>query len=210
MPAYDTRTYRLDQLASVDMITSYWSSEAIAHVFLSFGFANRQYLAISIEIRRMKGQEYSSLAGFFRQYELFYVAADERDLIGQRVNARHERVYLYRLTITPEQREALLRSYLQRMQALAVAPEFYHTATNNCTTNIVAHANAGAKLLPFSWKVLFAGYADNYAYQLGLLDRTMAFADLKAASRINPTKAIEDDNFSSRIRAGRPGISGVT
>ncbi len=81
-PHDETRSYDQNNLTSLDLILSYWTSPLIAHVFLSFGF-NNDYVAISIEIRRRKNQKYSSRAGFFRQYEMFYVVADERDLIGQ-------------------------------------------------------------------------------------------------------------------------------
>jgi hypothetical protein len=202
-PAYDDQVFAVSGLASVDMVVSYWTGPAIAHVFLSFGFADGQYLAVSIEIRRVRGQQYSALAGFFRQYELLYVVADERDLIGQRLNARGERVYLYRLQITPELRRTLFLSYMQRVAKLAEAPEFYHTALNNCTTNIFRHANAGAKVLPFNWKVLASGYADRYAYDLGVLDQSLTFPALKAASRVKPVA--EDAGFSRKIREGLPG-----
>jgi len=46
---------------------------------ISFGFRGRTYLAASIGARRKEGESYSTLAGFFRQYELYYVVADERD-----------------------------------------------------------------------------------------------------------------------------------
>jgi len=66
---------------------------------LSFGFSGKDYLAVSIETRKEKGEAYSTLAGFFRQYELYYVVADERDLIRVRTNYRkpQEQVYIYRV-----------------------------------------------------------------------------------------------------------------
>jgi len=61
---------------------------------------------MAIETRKVVGQEYSALRGFFRQYELVYAVADERDVIRLRTNYRvDEEVYLYRTTATPEQLE---------------------------------------------------------------------------------------------------------
>jgi hypothetical protein len=199
-PHYETRTYDLADLSSLDLILSYWTSPLIAHVFLSFGF-NEEYMAISIEIRRRKNQKFSSFAGFFRQYEMFYVVADERDLIGQRVLIRKEAVYLYRVQIPEDIRRKLFLSYLHRVQHLAEKPEFYNTLTNNCTTNIFRHANETARLLPFNWKILFSGRADEYAYQRGILDQSLPFETLKRNSLITPESAARPGNFSHNIRS---------
>jgi hypothetical protein len=197
-PHYETRTYNLNNLSSVDLILSYWTSPQIAHVFLSFGF-NNEYVAISIEIRRRKNQKYSSLAGFFRQYEMFYVVADERDLIGQRVLIRKEKIYLYRVQIPEDIRRKLFLSYIHRVQHLANHPEFYNTLTNNCTTNIFRHANESTRI-PFNWKILLSGRADEYAYDLGILDQSVPFETLKRNSLITEDSAARPGNFSHNIR----------
>jgi hypothetical protein len=61
------------------------------------GDVARPAVAISIETRKEKGEGYSAVLGFFRQYELYYVAADERDVIRVRTNVRGEHVFLYRI-----------------------------------------------------------------------------------------------------------------
>jgi Domain of unknown function (DUF4105) len=83
-PRWENRTYDMSKLDSLDVIAVYWAGKAIAHVMVSFGFQGKDYLAVSIETRKEKGEDYSTLAGFFRQYELVYIAADERDVIGVR------------------------------------------------------------------------------------------------------------------------------
>jgi len=80
VPRYDDRTFDLRELDAVDLIAVYWAGDAIAHIMISFGFAG-DHVAFSIETRKEKGEAYSSLAGFFKQYELIYVVGDERDLI---------------------------------------------------------------------------------------------------------------------------------
>jgi phosphate/sulfate permease len=93
---YD-RTVDLRRLDSLDLIAAYWAGDAIAHIIVSFGFAG-DHVAISIETRKEKGEAYSSIAGFFKRYELIYVVGDERDLIRVRTNYRQpeELVYVYR------------------------------------------------------------------------------------------------------------------
>lgn len=199
-PAYYDANFSLDQLESVDLVASYWAGKAIAHIFLTFGFRDGRHLAFSIETRRQAGFEYSTLAGFFHHYELFYVAADERDLIGVRTDIRHEQVYLYRLRLTPEMREALFLSYVRKLDELSTNPEWYNTLTDNCTTGILARANVPDHIR-FDWRVLLSGYAPSYAYQLGLLDPGKTYTELQQESLIRrPPGAVIDADYSKEIR----------
>jgi hypothetical protein len=198
------KTFDLNQLRTVDfLVAPFPDAPDLAHTMLSFGFENDEYLVVSIEIRREKGETYSPVSGALRQYEIMYVVADERDAIGVRANIRNNDVYLYRSTAMPEQAKALLVDMLQRANKLRAAPEFYDTITNNCTTNIVAHVN---KLrpgsVPYSLNVLLPGHADRLAYDLGLLDRSRPFEELKQISRINELagRFSESADFSQKIR----------
>ena len=81
----------------------------------------------------------TTVRGFFRQYELDYVVADERDLIGVRTNVRAdppEDVYLYRVAAPKEAARRLFLEYVREMNELREHPEFYNTATTNCTTMV--------------------------------------------------------------------------
>jgi hypothetical protein len=205
IPAYYDETFSLNDLASVDLISSHWSGEAIAHVFLSFGLRDGRYLAISIETRRQRGAGYSTLAGFFRHFELIYVVADERDLIGLRTDIRHERVFLYRLHLRPQVRETLFLSYLDKVNKLYRQPRWYNTLTDNCTTGILARANAQTGVVRYNWRILLSGFAAEYAYMLGLLDTSMPFPELRRESLIiRPPGASIDADFSKEIRQGLP------
>jgi hypothetical protein len=200
-PAYYDADFRLSELNEVDLVCSYWAGDNIAHVFLSFGFADGRHVAISVETRRERGEVYSALAGFFRRYDLIYVVADERDLIGVRTDVRRERVYLYRLRASPAEMRALFLSYVDRIDKLAHAPEFYNTMLNNCTTNVVARANAASRVIPYNWRILFSGHADRYAYDRGRMDSDLPFEALKRSSLIHrPDNAAPDAGFSREIR----------
>ena len=94
---WEERTYDLSRVRGMDMFLSYWGSPWIAHTIASWEFDDGQHLAISIETRKERGEAYSAVLGFFRQFELYYVIADERDVVGVRTNHRGEQVYLYRL-----------------------------------------------------------------------------------------------------------------
>lgn len=203
-PAYFDGEYDLAQLGSVDLVVSRWAHDLIAHVFVSFGFDDGRYLSISIETRRRVGQPYSTWKGFFRNYPLIYVVADERDLIGVRTDVRRERVSLYRADVAPELARMLFSDYLRRLNMLNERPEYYHTLFNNCTTNILLHARKVAPHLRYSWRVLLSGHADEYSYRLGLLDSSASFEELKRRSTIRrPDKASIGEDYSFAIRHAR-------
>jgi Domain of unknown function (DUF4105) len=206
-PCWETRTYDLAKLEGLDMFFCHWSSPKIAHTILSWCFANAAPLAISIETRKVVGQEYSAVAGFFRRYPIYYVAADERDVIGVRTNFRGENVFLYRLKTPPENARRLLLDYVKSMNALVERPEWYNAFTANCTTTIrqhVRHLSPGS--FPLDWRLLMNGYLDELLYERGVLDTSRPFAELQTISTIDARgKAAGDSpDFSTKIREGLP------
>ena len=205
-PRWEERRFRLDTLRSVDLINSYWSGPAIAHTLISFGFADGRYLAFSVEIRRERGETYSNLAGFFKQYEVVAVAADERDIVRLRSNVRREDVRLFRLKVTPDQARAGFLELLRRANAIAAEPAFYDSLRTNCTTAMFGAARTVAPDLPFDWRIILSGYLPDYAYEQGLLDRRYDLATLRERGRIadRALAADEDPDFSARIREGVP------
>lgn len=204
---YYDKTFDLRRLDRGDVIASYWMGDAIAHIFLSFGFGD-DHLAVSIETRKEVGESYSTVAGFFKQYELFYVVGDERDVIGVRTNIREdppEDVYLYRTKASPEQLRRLFLEYVRAINALRETPEFYNTATTNCTTSIWMHTKVNGGL-PFSWKILLSGYVPEFAFDNGRIVGEGPFASLRRRARINDAARAGGlgDGFSKRIRAEIP------
>jgi hypothetical protein len=203
---WETRTYDLDRIRGVDLFLSFWGPTQIAHTIASWDFGDGQHLAISIETRKQQGQSYSAVRGFFRQFELYYVVADERDLVGLRTNYRGEQVYLYPIRATTAQARALLIDYLKEVNHLAERPEWYNALTQNCTTAIRGHAQhigAGGRL---DWRLLANGHLDQLLYERGQIDTRMPFAELRARSDITARARAAGDSpdFSVRIRQGLP------
>ena len=201
---WETRTFDLTRLDGLDLFMSYWGSPSIAHTIMSWSFADGQHLAISIETRKERGEEYSAVAGFFKQYELYYVVADERDLVRLRTNYRHEDVYLYELRTPIERARRILLDYVRAMNELAVAPQFYDAATANCTTTIRTHVRHIGVAMPWDWRILANGYIDQLLYETGTIDTSRPFAVVKEASFIDgrAQTADQDPEFSRRIREG--------
>jgi hypothetical protein len=208
-PRYYDKTFDLTTLDSADIIATYWMGDAIAHMMVSFGFGGRDYVTFSIETRKERSESYSTLAGFFKEYELYYVVADERDLIRVRTNYRKdppEDVYLYRVNAPADNVRRLFLSYIDKINALKDHPEFYNTLTTNCTTNIWMHSKVNREHVPLSWKILVSGYVPQYLYETGRLDTRLPFDELRRRARNNAAAQAADDapDFSRRIRAGVP------
>ncbi len=204
---YD-KTFDLSKLQSADLFLVYWGSPYIAHTMFSFGFGDGNFVCISIETRKEKGEDYSAIKGFFRQYEITYVVADERDLVRLRTNYRNEDVYLYRLKAQPEIIRKVFLDYLREVNRLKDAPEWYNALTDNCTTALRGHTapyNPHAKL---DWRIIVNGFGDQFIYEEKILDQSLPFEKLKAVSHVNARgrAADKDPNFSQKIREGLPGI----
>ena len=207
-PRWETRTYDLRKLDSADIVAVYWAGKAIAHIMLSFGFGGKDFLAVSIETRKEKGESYSTLAGFFRQYELYYVVADERDVMRVRTTYRQpqEDVYVYRVSGRVENLRRVFLDYIKAMNQLRDRAAYYNTLTTNCTTNVLFHTRINPESPPMSWKILLSGYVPDYLYELGRLDTSRPLADLEKVSHVNQRAhaADKDPAFSQRIREGLP------
>ena len=205
IPRYEDRTYDLAKLRATDIFFSHWGLSGIAHTIISWDFAGTDPLAISIETRRQKGQQYSAVKGFFRQYEIIYVAGDERDIIRLRTNYRGEDVYLYRLRLTPEQSRALLMDYVATMNALVERPEFYNALVDNCTTSIHDHVQRVLVNEPrIDWRLFANGYGDEMLYEYNYIDTSLPFAQLRERSHIDArAQSLDQDaHFSQGIRDG--------
>jgi hypothetical protein len=209
---YDTRhydkTFDLDQLRTVDLYLVTWGSPHIAHTMVSFGFAGGDYVCFSIETRKEKGENYSAVKGMFRQFELAYIIADERDLVRLRTNYRQgEEVCLYRLQVTPEQGRKLFLDYLRRANELHEQAEWYNALTENCTTAIRTQRDV-ADRAPWDWRMLLNGHLDELLYERGLIATNLPFAELKKLSNINARAKAADQaaDFSQQIRQGLPGF----
>ena len=207
-PHWEDRTYDLRKLDSVDIVAVYWAGKPIAHVMVSFGFEGKDFLSVSIETRKEKGEEYSTLAGFFRQYELIYVVADERDVIRVRTTYRRpqEEVYVYRTRAPLRNIRRIFLDYIKTINDMHERPRYYNTLTTNCTTSILMHTRMNPESPPMSWKILLSGYVPDYLYEMGRIDTSMPFAELEKLSHVNARAhaADKDPAFSQRIRDGLP------
>ncbi len=206
------RTFRLSDLRAADFFFVNWGVRWIGHPIVSFDFGNNQHLAFSIEARYRPGQSYSAILGFFRQYELIFLVADERDVIRLRTNYRKdEEVYLYRTTVSAEIARKLFLTYVAYLNQLKDHPEWYNAVTKNCTTTLNGQLTADLpNPKPWTYRLLVNGSLDELLYERGrLVTGGLPFADLKQREHINPFAHTVNTSpdYSSLIRVGRTGFT---
>lgn len=200
---WETRRYRLDEITGVDLFSSVWDSPAIAHTLIGFSFADGQRVVFSAEIRRERGEAFSAIGGFFKQFDLVLIAADERDIIRLRTNERKETVSLFPLAVPQAFREELFLSFVELGNELAARPRFYQTITTNCTTVIFRLARLIEPGMPLDWRILLSGYLPGYLRDHGLIPGTAMLAQIEREAVITPRGQAAGDapDFSQRIRA---------
>lgn len=208
-PRWETRTVRLSAIRAVDIAITYWGSPWMAHPIVSFQFEDAPPLAFSIETRKEKGETYSALGGLYRQFELIYTVADERDVLRLRTNFRQgEDMYLYRTSLSGAAAKDRFLEYIGTLNELKQSPRWYNALTTNCTTAIRSQHRA-EKRTPWDWRLLVNGKMDEMLHETGaILNDGLLFAELKARAHVNPAarEAGNAADFSQRIRAGRPGF----
>lgn len=203
--AYYDKTFDLNKIKKVWYVVEPFSGiPGSAHTFLSFEFENNQFVSISVEIRKEKGETYDPIKGLFNKYELMYVIADERDVIKLRSNYRKDLVYVYPVKTTTDKARELFLDMVERANDLSQHPEFYNTITNTCTTNIVRHVD---KITPnkvplFNLRILLPANSDKLAYDLGLIDTDLSFENARTRYFINDKaiKYADSPDFSVKIR----------
>jgi hypothetical protein len=203
---WETRRYDLDRLVSLDMIMSYWQGPAIAHTLMSFGFADGGHVVFSVEIRRERHETFSEIGGFFKEFELSVIAADERDIVRLRTDVRREKTYLYRLRMTPAAIRRLFLAYVDEASSLVDRPRFYHTLTGNCTILVYQMLRRVAGPLPLSYRLWLSGYLPEYVYGVGGLDMRHPLEELTRLGYISERGLGADTSptFSADIRRGIP------
>jgi hypothetical protein len=201
---WEDRTYDVSKLSDVDLVASYWAGENIAHILVSFGFSDGQRLVWSIELRRTVDQTYSALASFFRQSELIFLAADERDIIRLRTTVRGENVRMFPLKLRPGAARVLLGEYIEIANGFAATPRWYNTITANCTTMVFRIARVLHPYAPFNWRVLLSGHFPELIYSRGGIDNSIPWSQWRVKSQIDAAAraadALDSVDFSDAIR----------
>jgi hypothetical protein len=198
-PRYETRTYHLSNLRGVDVIFFVWEISWMGHPVLVFDFGPDGRVCMSIEVRFQKGDRYSVLRSLYRQHELIFLAADERDVILRRTKySRNQKAYLYPVKADPEELRAVFVDYVDAIDSVFEKPRWYHVIFANCATSFYRLPSTRNRL---DWRVIANGRLDPALYEDGRLDRTVPFAELRHFAYLNDVaNAAPEDGFGDRIR----------
>ena len=207
--AWVTRSYDMSQITSVDLFMSYWAGPAMAHLIVSYGFADGQNLAWSIEVRRLIGGSFSPVADYFKANTIAVVASEERDVVGVRTNIRKERVQLFQLRGDRVKQGAardMLTAYVDLANSVAEEPQWFHSVFSNCSRTVVNLARSVGITLPVDYRVIVNGYFPEYLYERGVMNTDFTLDELYALGDISARaqEAGLTDGYAAAIRAGMP------
>jgi hypothetical protein len=198
-PRYETRTVHLSKLRSADIIFFNWGSRVMSHPVLVFDFGTAGRICMSIEVRYRRQQDYSILRSIYRQQELIFVAADERDVILRRTKCgTSQEALLYNFKAGVEELRTTFLDYVAAINDLVETPRWYHGLCMNCTTSFYWLPSSRFRI---DWRVIANRRLDQALYDAGRLDRSLPFAELrKRASLAAIANSAPEEGFGDHIR----------
>ncbi len=200
---WETRSYNLDNLRSVEMILQPLPlSDLASHTMLSFDFGPDGWLLLTIEARRIKGQPWGPVAGLLNEYELIYLFTDERDALGIRGRQNLELVS-YPTVTDPLWRRAFLLSLCATSNSLANRPRFYNTLRDNCTTEwIRAVDKLSGRIWGVQLETVLNGGMGRLIHRTGAMDTDLQYEQARKHFRIDQRilEHLDDPDFSNLIR----------
>ena len=176
-----------------------------AHTFLSFEFNDGRYLAVSVEVRKTHAESFKAWMVALWNYEIFYILADEQDILWLRTNIWKGNVMLYPTHLPRIAAQKVFASVVEGVNDFYKKPRFYRVLYRNCTSVPMNHLRAGAPTLPkFDFRYIATSEADRVLYAHNLIDTDTPLAD--ARKRYNVTSKAQslacDETFSKRVREG--------
>lgn len=202
---WEERSYDLEKLEGADFYLVYFMGPLIAHSMVSFNFEGGRHLLFSIEIRPERHEAFSALGGFFRKFELIFLAGDERDYLFLR-KERQEDARLFRLRLTQPQARKLLLEYISEANALAIHPQFYNTLTANCNSTIFVMIRSLFPNFPKDWRVVLNGFLPGFFYDHNLVDTRVPLDELIRRAHVTDRIApgLSEAEFGARLRENLP------
>jgi hypothetical protein len=174
-----------------------------AHTFLSFEFSDGRYVAASVEVRKTSQKSFKAWMVAVRNFEIFYVLADEQDVLYLRTNIRKDPVMLYPLRLSPEEAHCVLTGVIDEMNAFYRKPMFYRIFSRNCTSVPMRNVGKGSSKIPkFDWRYIITSRSDELLYNVGLIDVDAPLSVVQERYNITERaqKLLCDGSFSKRVR----------
>ena len=204
----DEVTVDAEELNQVWFIVDHFHSiKGLAHTYLTFEFGCGTCLSFSFESRREKGERYHPWDGMWRAYELYLLVGFERDVTGLRTHGRRNKDYMFRAVTLPGKDKELLFGMIEKLNDLAVNPEWYHSLFTTCNTSIVQIVNQVAPgRIPFLWRNFLPGYTPKAAFKLKLIEDWGGLEATLEKARIDEKAQSWDgvEDYSAMLRSFLP------
>ena len=204
----DEVTVDAEELKQVWFIVDHFHSiKGLAHTYLTFEFGCGTCLSFSFESRREKGERYHPWDGMWRAYELYLLVGFERDVTGLRTHGRRNKDYMFRAVTLPGKDKELLFGMIEKLNDLAVNPEWYHSLFTTCNTSIVQIVNQVAPgRIPFLWRNFLPGYTPKAAFKLKLIEDWGGLEATLEKARIDEKAQSWDgvEDYSAMLRSFLP------
>ena len=199
---------KLSELCDVWFIVDHFHSlKGLAHTYLTFELECGTCLSFSFETRREKGERYHPWDGLWRAYELYLLVGLERDVTGLRTHARKNKDYMFRAITPPGKDKMLFMGLLNKLNQLAVEPEWYHSLLTTCNTSIVQIVNQVTPgRIPFLWRNFLPGYTPKAAHKLKLIEDWGGLEATLEKARIDEVAQQWDgqEDYSAMLRSFLP------
>lgn len=185
------------------LMTTFGGVEGLAHVMVSFEFKGERFLVMSVEIRREVGEEYHPIGGMFRQFELYYVVADERDALALRTHVHKDPTWLIPMNAGPEKTGEFFLDMVRRANELHAEAQWYNSITSSCASNLADHYEVINNVsLPPDYRILLPGFSGEILAELDLLPEGMSVEEAMASFRVDEkARGLElDDSWSTNLR----------
>lgn len=157
-----------------------------AHSWLTFDFADGRSLVIAVEVRKQNAFTFSAYETMYKDFELFYVVSDERDVLYLRTHIWKNETRMYRLNVTQEEMRKVFMSAVQRISTFEQRPFWYRYSYRQCNTEIMRILRDGGLPLPW-WHPLYiiVGWCDRLLWRRGLIGNNEPFDIVKQKATLN-------------------------
>jgi hypothetical protein len=206
---YVDRTYDVRRLERVWFIeepftmTLFPGFKGVAHTYFVFDFQDQPPVAVSVESRRERGEQYDALRGMINEYELIYIWGMEQDLTGRRAVLEKNQLYMYPLVGSMDSGRRLFLNLADASRELETRPRFYNTLTSNCTNELAKAANqAQPGAIPPHFALIAPGYSDGFLYDLGFIPNDAPLETVRQRYAITDavTALVDQPDFSRLLR----------
>ena len=143
----------------------------------------------------------------WRAYELYLLVGFERDVTGLRTHGRRNKDYMFRAVTLPGKDRELLFGMIDKLNDLAVHPEWYHSLLTTCNTSIVQIVNQVAPgRIPFLWRNFLPGYTPEAGFKLKLIEDWGGLEATLEKARIDEKAQAWDgvEDYSAMLRSFLP------